>query len=184
MDENIKAFVVHVSSLSLGPKIIIHLAKKVQIALLFAKNIAVSVKYSDFANDFLEKSANVLSEQTEAIKQGIVLEYSRQPPYTSIYSLWSVEFKTLKTYIKINLTNGLISASKSPESAPILFGCKCNGSLHWFVNYWGFNNLTIKSWYLLALIGKLSDQLNWATQFTQLDLTNVYYWIWIKENDK
>ena len=52
LDENIKAFVIHISSLSLRLKIIIHLAKKV----------SVLAKYSDFANVFSEKSANILLE--------------------------------------------------------------------------------------------------------------------------
>ena len=54
LDANIKAFVLHVSSLSLRLKIIIHLARNVQKALLLAKKVTVQAKYSDFANVFLE----------------------------------------------------------------------------------------------------------------------------------
>ena len=41
-------------------------------------------------------------------KYAIELEKSKQPLFGSIYSLESVELKTLKTYIKINLTNSFI----------------------------------------------------------------------------
>ena len=60
LDENIEAFVIYVSSL--GSKITIHLAKKAQITLLLAKKVTVLAKYSDFADIFLEKSANILLE--------------------------------------------------------------------------------------------------------------------------
>ena len=64
LDENIEAFVMHIKSLRL--KIMIHSITKVHIALLLAKKVSVLVDYSDFANVFLEKSANILSEQTRA----------------------------------------------------------------------------------------------------------------------
>ena len=63
LDKNIKAFMVHVSSLRL--RMTIYPAKKVQMALLLAKKITVLVKYLDFTDVFLEKSANVFSKQAE-----------------------------------------------------------------------------------------------------------------------
>ena len=42
LDENIKAFVVYISSL--GPRIIIYLARKVWIALLLAKKFPLPAK--------------------------------------------------------------------------------------------------------------------------------------------
>ena len=52
------------------------------------------------------------------------------------------------------------------------------------MDYWGLNNLIIKNWYLLPLIGKLLDWLSRVKQFTQLDLINAYYWMRICEGDK
>ena len=72
LDENVKVFVVHVSSL--GSKMTIHLARKAQLALLLAEEVTVPTKYSDFADVFLEKSANVLPERTKANKHAIKLE--------------------------------------------------------------------------------------------------------------
>ena len=163
LDENVEAFGVHVSSL--GSRMTIHLARKAQLALLLAKEVIVLINYSDFANVFLEKSANVLPERTGANEHTIKLEESKQPPYRSIYSLGSVEFETFKTYIKTNLSNGFIRTSKSPASAPILFVCKPNNSLRLCVNYRGLNNLIIKNRYPLLLISESLDWLGQAKRF-------------------
>ncbi len=58
---------------------------------------------------------------------------------------------------------------------PILFDKKQDGSLRLCIDYRGINNLTIKNWYPLPLVGKSLDQLDWAQCFTQLDLTNAYH---------
>ena len=68
--------------------------------------------------------------------------------------------------------------------APILFVRKAKSSFCLCLNYQEFNNLTIKNWYLLLLIGKFLDWLGWAKQFTQLNLTSAYHWIRIREGDK
>ena len=90
----------------------------------------------------------------------------------------------LKTYIETNLASGFISPSKSPTSAPILFVRKKNGSLRLFVDYRGLNNLTIKNCYPLLLIGELLNHLGRTKHFTQLDLTNAYHQMRIREGDE
>ena len=112
------------------------------------------IEYLDFADVFLEKSANVHPEQTETNEHAIELEKGKQPPYGPIYNLEPVELETPKIYIETNLANGFIRASKSPAGAPILFVCKPNGSLCLCINYRGLNNLTIKNWNPLPLISK------------------------------
>ena len=155
LDENVEAFVVHVSSL--GSRMTIHPAREAQLASLLTEEVTVPVEYSDFADVFSEKSANVLPEQTRANEHAIELEEGKQPPYGPIYSLGPVELKTLKTYIETNLANGFIRASKSPAGAPILFVRKPDGSLRLCVDYRGLNNLTIKNRYPLPLIGESLD---------------------------
>ena len=95
----------------------------------------------------------------------IELEKGKQPLYRPIYSLEPVEFETFKTYIKTNLANGFIKTSKLPASAPILFVCKPNSSFCLYVDYQKLNNLMIKNWYPLYLIGESLDWLNQAKQF-------------------
>ena len=58
LDENIEAFMVHVSSLR--SRIIIYPAREAQIALLLAEKVTVLAKHLDFADVFLEKPANIL----------------------------------------------------------------------------------------------------------------------------
>ena len=182
MHENVEAFVVYVSSLR--SKISIHPARKAQLASLLTEKVTAPVEYLDFVDVFSEKSANVLPERTGANKHAIKLEEGKQPPYGPIYSLGLVEFETLKTYIEINLANDFIRTSKLLAGAPILFVRKPDGSLCLCVNYRGLNNLTIKNWYPLPLIGESLDRLGRAKRFTQLDLTSAYHRMRIKEGDE
>ena len=92
----------------------IHLAWKAQIALLLAKEITVLEKYLDFIDIFSKESAEVLLEQTVINEPTIKLQKGKQPPYSPIYSLGSVELKLLKIYIERNLANSFIWPSKSP----------------------------------------------------------------------
>ena len=62
LDENVKAFVVYVALLLY--KMIIHLAWKVQIALLIAEKVTVPIKSADFSNIFLKELVKVLLEWT------------------------------------------------------------------------------------------------------------------------
>ena len=162
----------------------IDLATETQLALLLAKKVTVPTKYLDFADVFLEKLANVLPKRTGVNEHAIELEEGKQLPYRPIYILEPVELETLKTYIKTDLLNGFIRASKSPAGAPILFVCKPNGSLCLYVNYQGLNNLRIKNWYQLPLISKSLDWLDQTKRFTQLNLTSIYHWMRIKEGDE
>ena len=93
-----------------------------------AEKVTIQAKYLDFADVFLEESAIVLSKQIRANKYVIELGQGNQPLYGPIYSLEPVEFKILKAYIKTNLANGFIRASKSPTAVPIFFLCKPNSS--------------------------------------------------------
>ena len=182
LDENIEAFLMHVSFLR--SKMTIHPVRKAWLALLLAKKVTVLVEYLDFANVFLEMSANVFLEQTKVNEHAIELEEAKQPPYGPIDSLKPIEFKTFKTYIETNLAKNFIRTSKSPAGAPILFVRKPNDSFCLCVDYQRLNNLTIKNGYPLPLIGESLDWLGQAKQFTQLDLTSAYHSMRIKEGDE
>ena len=108
-------------------------------------------------------------------EHAIKLKDDEQPLFGLIYSLGPVKLKMLKMYIEINLANGFIRPFKSLAGASILFDWKPDASFYFYIDYQDLNNITIKNQYLLLLIGKSLDQLGWAKQFTQLDLTNVYH---------
>ena len=107
-----------------------------------------------------------------------------QSPYGPIYNFGPVELEILKAYIENNLANNFIKPSKFPAGVPIFFDKKRDGSLRLYMDYQSLNNLTIKNWYLLLLVGKLLDQLSRAQHFTQLDLTNIYHQMRIKKGNE
>ena len=134
LDENVEAFVVHVTSLSLN-SMPIHPAREAQIASLVIEEVQIPSEYSDFSDVFSEERASILPEATELNQHAIELQEGQQPPYGPIYSLGPVELETLKTYIETNLANGFIRPSKSPAGASILFVGKLDGSLRLCVDY-------------------------------------------------
>ena len=55
LDENIEAFVVHISSSSLGPKMKIHSSKTAEIVFLLAEKVTVLPKYLEFVDIFSQR---------------------------------------------------------------------------------------------------------------------------------
>ena len=145
----------------------------------------VLVKYSDFADAFSPDLASKLFKHIGINNHAIKLvDGCQQPPYGPIYSLGPVELETLKAYTEINLANGFIRPSKSPAGTPILFDRKSNNFLRLCVNYRDLNNLTIKNRYPIPLIEESLNRVERANWFTQLDFTNKYYRMRIREDNK
>ncbi len=86
-----------------------------------------------------------LPENTGMNEHVIKLIDGKQPPYGTIYTLSLVELETLKTYINTHHKTSFICLLKSPTRAHIVFDKKVVGSFCLCVDYWGFNNLTIKN---------------------------------------
>ena len=143
----------------------VHPFHRSQVFSLIAKKAPtkISFKYSDFADLFFPDWVSKPREYTR-INDHIIklIDGCQKPPYGPIYSLGRMELETLKAYIETNLTNGFIRPSKFPAGAPIIFDRKSDGSPWLCANYRGFNNLMIKNWYALPLIGKLLDRLRRA----------------------
>lgn len=147
LDKDNKTFIVYMAFLASRSKTSVHPSWATQIALLIADEAPVTVpaEYSDFAEVFSSESAAELPKYTKINDHPIKLIDDQQPPYELIYSLELTELETLKTYIKTNLAKGFIRLFKSPAETPILFSWKSDGSFRLYVDYWGFNNLTIKN---------------------------------------
>ena len=158
MDVNNKMFVVYIAIWE-QEKMLVHSRKQAYIrALLFDKaSTEILAEYSNYNNIFSAENAVELPENIGINEHVIKLEENKQPLFVPIYSLGPVELETLKTYIKINLANGFIRSFKSLAKVSILFNKKSNKSICLYMDYWGFNNITIKNWYPLPLIGKLMD---------------------------
>ena len=188
LDPEHETYVVHVASLSSTPLAFldVHPSRRPQVSGLIAVKAStkISAKYSDFADVFSPDLAFELPEHIGINDHAIELVNGQQPSYGPIYSLEPVELETLKAYIETNLANGFIRPSKSPAGAPILFDRKSDGSFRLCINYRGLNNLTIKNWYPLPLIGESLDRLGRAKRFTQLDFTNAYHRMRIRKGDE
>ena len=105
-------------------------------ALLFNKvSTKVLAKYFNYNNVFSIENVVKLLENTGINEHVIKLEKDKQLLFGSIYSLKLVELETLKTYIKINLTNNFIWLFKSSTRALILFNRKLDKSLYLCINY-------------------------------------------------
>ncbi len=167
LDSEHKAFIIHMAGLSIDSDNEVYLSKKAQIAYLKADEAPTKVpsKYADFVDVFSSKLAAELPAHMEINHHTIELVDDWQPLYGSIYSLGPVELETLIAYIKNNLVNSVIRLSKSPAKAPIFFDKKPNSNLRLCIDYQDLNNLMIKNWYPLHLVGKLLDGLGWAQHF-------------------
>ena len=187
LDKEFKLFVIHIAGLeALLARMMIHFLQQASIAALKQNEALtkVSSKYLDYANIFSFDLTMELPENISINYHTIKLQKVKQPLYGLIYSLRPMKLKILKTYIKTYFKTGFFYPFKSPTGAPILFDKKLNGRLWLCINYWDFNDLTIKNRYPLILIGKPLDQLARAKQFTLLELTSNYHQIRIKKGDK
>ena len=164
----------------------VHFKKQAQVrALLFDKApTEVPAECSDYNNVFWAENVVELLENTGMNEYTIKLKEGKQSSFSLIYNLRPVELETLKTYIETNLANGFIWPFKSPARVSFLFDKKLDGSLRFCLNYWVLNNLTIKNWYLLPLIGKSLNWLGRTKRFIQLYLTNAYYQMRIHKGDE
>lgn len=79
---------------------------------------------------FSKKSVLELPKRFIINKYLIDLEFSKYLLYKLIYSLKLVEFKTFKTYIRINLVNNFICSFKYFANALNLVISKPNGSFY------------------------------------------------------
>ena len=163
---------VHIIALEMPTAIPIYLLRPSQIQGLDEPTLAIlewnkaftkiPAKCADYADVFFLDLVMELFKNTKINQLAIKLIDGKQLLYGPIYTLNPVELEILKTYIKTHLKTGFIRLLKSHAGAPILFDKKLDGSLRLYVDYQGFNNLTIKNQYFLPLIAESLDRLSWA----------------------
>ena len=185
LDKNSEIFVVYVVVLE-ALKLAIHPFWALLLATLQQDKASTKIplKYVDYADVFSPNLAMELPENTSINEHVIKLIEGKQPPHGRIYSVGPLELETLKAYIETYLKTGFIWPSNSSAGVPIFFDKKPDGSLRLYVDYRGLNNLIIKNWYHLPLIGKSLDRLGHVKRFTQLDFTSTYYRMRILEDDE
>ena len=166
MNADNKTFVVHVAALAEPTTMPIHLSHQAQVDVLMSEETGIPNEYSNFSDVFSSDSTVELLEHNGINDHPINLLDNKQPPYGPIYSLGPVKLETLKTYIKTNLASSFIRPPKFPTVALILFVRKKDGSLCLCIDYQGLNNLMIKNYYPLPLIGESLNCLGYAKRFT------------------
>ena len=66
------------------------------MALLLVEKVSIPKKYADFLDIFFKKSATILPKRSDINEHAIDLKPKKQPSYKPIYSLGTVELKTIK----------------------------------------------------------------------------------------
>jgi len=76
----------------------------------------------------------------------------------------------MQKYLTNNFSKSFIVNSKAPFAFPVLFICKANRSLQFYINYCKLNAITKKNRYFLLLIDETLAYLAKAKIFTKLDI--------------
>ena len=102
----------------------------------------------------------------------------RNPPWGPLYRIIRDKLLILRKTLNKLLDKGFIYANSSLIGAPVLF-VKKKGGLWFYMDYWGLNNITRKDKYLLPLIKETLSGISKARYFIKLDITAVFYKIYI-----
>ena len=114
----------------------------------------------------------------------IQIEGDKMPLLGPIYSLLTLELKTLQEFLEKNLWIGTIYSSKSSCGAPVLFVKKKDGTLYLCVDYQDLNQLTYKDCYPISLLNNLLDTSRKAWVYSKIDLKNVYHLVHIAKGNE
>ena len=106
------------------------------------------------------------------------------PKKGKVYSLSREEKEEVQAFVEDQLRKGYICPSKSPQTSPVHFVAKKNGTWRMVQDYQHINQWTIKNGYPLPLIADILDGVGKRKVFTKLDLRWGYNNVRIKEGDE
>jgi len=114
----------------------------------------------------------------------IDLKETFKPWKGKIYLLSKNEREEVQNFVEDQLRKGYIRPSKSPQTSPVFFVSKKDGSKRMVMDYRSLNSQTVKNNYLLPLITELIDNMGSKKVFTKMDLRWGFNNIRIKEGDE
>jgi len=101
-----------------------------------------------------------------------------------IYPLSKNKREEVQNFVNDQLRKGYIRLSKSPQTLPVFFVGKKNGSKRMVMDYHNLNDQTVKNNYPLPLIMDLIDNMGSKRVFTKIDLQWRFNNIRIREGDE
>ena len=138
------------------------------------------MEYHEFLPLFKKTIAEVLPPH-HSYNHKIPLKEGFTPLFGPLYSLSKPELQALHQWIDENLFKRFIRASSSPAGAPILFVKKKDDSLCLCMDYWGYNEATIKNRYPLPLIRETPMLLSKVRYYTTLYVRGAYNLLQVAE---
>ena len=114
----------------------------------------------------------------------IDLKETFKPRKGRIYPLLKNEREEVQNFIKDQLRKGYIRPSKSPQTSPVFFVGKKDGSKRMVMDYHNLNDQIVKNNYLLPLITDLINNMGSKKVFTKMDLRWRFNNVRIKEEDE
>jgi len=112
------------------------------------------------------------------LKEGFMLKKGK------VYSLSREEREEVQAFMEDQLRKGYIYPSKSPQTLPVHFVAKKDGTQRMVQDYQYINQWTVKNGYPLPLIADILDRVGKRKVFTKLDLRWGYNNVRIKEGDE
>ena len=120
----------------------------------------------------------------KAWDHAINLKETFKPQKGRIYPLSKNEREEVQNFMEDQLRKGYIRLSKSPQTSPVFFVGKKDGSKQMVMDYCNLNDQTVKNNYLLPLITELIDNMGSKKVFTKMDLRWGFNNVRIKEGDE
>jgi len=114
----------------------------------------------------------------------IDLKETFKPRKGKIYPLSKNKREEVQSFVEDQLRKGYIRPSKSPQTSPVFFVGKKDGSKRIVMDYRNLNDQTIKNNYPLPLITELINNMGSKKVFTKMDLRWGFNNVRIKEGDE